>query len=131
MALAGERELAGEGPIAVLIDHAAHIGRKEAAAHAIEHDLRHRRLAVLRFAPGFKIDRLGEAALLARQILGIDERGVVGRIAGGALGRQGRFRKVLGGDNDRAPSFGVGVAEFNAMSSGTPGVAPSPKLFSP
>ena len=59
-AFAGKRELAGERTIAVLIDDAADIGGENAAAHAIENDLRDRRLPVLGFAARFEIDRLGE-----------------------------------------------------------------------
>ena len=46
--LAGEGELAGERPVAVLIDDAANAGRIDAAAHPVEHDLGDGGLAVFR-----------------------------------------------------------------------------------
>ena len=57
-AFAGERELAGERPLAILIDDAADRGGINAAAHPVEHDLRDGGLSGLGLAARLKIDRV-------------------------------------------------------------------------
>src|SRR5579872_5746936 len=104
LSFAGEGELAGEGAIAVLIDDAANIRRIKPAAYAIEHDLRDCRLTVFRLATGFEIDRLGKAALLARRIFGVDQRGVVGLTVRQAFGDFTDARDFRLGDDDRLRS---------------------------
>jgi hypothetical protein len=69
LALAGEGELAGEVAMPVLVDHPAHGGRVQAAADPVEDDLRDRCLPLLGLAARLEIDRLREAALLARDRL--------------------------------------------------------------
>src|SRR5208283_3881773 len=81
LAFAGEGELAGEWTVAVLIDHAADRGRIDAAADAVEHHLRDRRLAGLGLRARLEIDRLGQTAHLTGAVLGVDERGEIGLAA--------------------------------------------------
>ena len=64
--------------VAVLIDDGADVGREDAAAHAVEHDLGDRGLAGLGLAARFEVDRFAEAAHLPRRILGVDQRRVIG-----------------------------------------------------
>src|SRR5215207_1275368 len=75
LALAGEGELAGEMPVPVLVDDAADRGRVEAALHPVQHHLGDRGLPFLGLAAGLEIDRLGEAALLAAEIVRVDQLG--------------------------------------------------------
>ena len=101
-ALAGEGELAGERPLAVLIDDAAHGGRVDAAAHAVEHHLGHGGLSGLRLAARLEIDRLGEAAHLPHAVPRVDQCRVarpVGEIGfGGDERRRRRDRRSGGGE---------------------------------
>ena len=62
-AVAGERELAVETAVGVLVDDTADRVGIFAGEHAVEYHLRHRHLAAHGFAAGFEIDRLGQAFL--------------------------------------------------------------------
>src|SRR5262249_46363144 len=62
-AVAGERELAMETAVGVLVDDAADRVGIFAGEHAVEYHLGHRHLAAHGFAAGFEVDRLGQALL--------------------------------------------------------------------
>ena len=59
--VAGEAELAAGRPLGSLIDHAANRVRKRRVHHAVQHDLRHRPLAVIGFGRRLIIDRACQA----------------------------------------------------------------------
>src|SRR5262249_60329507 len=62
-AVAREGELAGEVPVRVLINHAAHVVGIIAGEYAVHHHLGDRYLAAHRFAARLEIDGIGETLL--------------------------------------------------------------------
>ena len=102
LAFAGEGELAGEMPVGVLINHAAHVVGIVAGEHAVHHHLRDRHLPAQRLAARLEIDRVGETlfrlgARLASKTEALrrafQPAGVVlagDRLAAGAIWRRGR-----------------------------------------
>src|SRR5665647_128644 len=98
LALAGEGELASLVAVPVLEHDAADARGVKAARDAVQHNLRHRRLALFRLAAGFEIDRLREAMLLAARLALRDQRRIVRAVAARHDGGMGRRRQRRGLD---------------------------------